>query len=162
MSQTPKIPFWRNSQTLAIIAQIIVLAIVIFIFIYLGSNLVNNFRRLGLSFGFNFLDRNASFDIANPPFDYSPSDPYFKAILVGLVNSLKIIFLGTIIATVLGITVGIGRLSNNWLVRNLATIYVELLRNTPLLLQLFFWYFAVFLKLPRIEDSLNFANTIAE
>ena len=160
MTQTKKIPFWRNSRILTVIAQVAILAIVIAIFFFFGNNLASNFRRLGLNFGFEFLTRNASFDIANPPIEYSPTDPYFKAILVGLVNSLQVMFFGIIIATILGITVGIGRLSNNWLVRKLATIYVETLRNTPLLLQLFFWYFAVFLKLPRIENSLNVGNTI--
>ena len=160
MTQTKKIPFWRNSRVLSIIFQIVILAIVIAIFIFFGTNLANNFRRLGLNFGFDFLTRNASFDIANPPLKYSPSDPYFKAILVGLVNSLQVMFFGIILATIIGITVGIGRLSDNWVVRKLATIYVETLRNTPLLLQLFFWYFAVFLKLPRIENALNIGNTI--
>ena len=160
MSQTKKIPFWRNSRILTIIAQVVILAIVVAIFIFFGNNLANNFRSLGLNFGFEFLSRNASFDIANPPIEFSPTDPYFKAILVGLLNSLQVMFFGIIIATILGITVGISRLSNNWLVRKLATIYVETLRNTPLLLQLFFWYFAVFLKLPRIEDSLSIGNTI--
>ena len=160
MTQTKKIPFWRNSQVLTIIAQVIILAVVIAIFIFFGNNLANNFRRLGLNFGFEFITRNSSFDIANPPFEFSPRDPYYKAILVGLVNSLQVMFFGIILATILGITVGIGRLSDNWLVRKLATIYVETLRNTPLLLQLFFWYFAVFLKLPRIENSLNIGNTI--
>ncbi len=160
MSQTKKIPFWRNSRILTIIAQVVILAIVVAIFIFFGNNLANNFRSLGLNFGFEFLTRNASFDIANPPIEFSPTDPYLKAILVGLLNSLQVMFFGIIIATILGITVGISRLSNNWLVRKLATIYVETLRNTPLLLQLFFWYFAVFLKLPRIEDSLSIGNTI--
>ena len=160
MTQTKKIPFWRNSRVLSIIFQIVILAIVIAIFIFFGNNLANNFRRLGLNFGFDFLTRNASFDIASPPIKYSPSDPYFKAILVGLVNSLQVMFFGIILATIIGITVGIGRLSDNWVVRKLATIYVETLRNTPLLLQLFFWYFAVFLKLPRIENALNIGNTI--
>lgn len=160
MTQTKKIPFWRNSRILTIIAQVVILAIVIAIFIFFGNNLANNFRRLGLNFGFEFLTRNASFDIANPPIEFSPTDPYFKAILVGLLNSLQVMFFGIILATILGITVGIGRLSDNWLVRKLAIIYVETLRNTPLLLQLFFWYFAVFLKLPRIENSLNVGNII--
>lgn len=155
-----KIPFWRDSRILSIIAQVIVVAVVVIIFIFLGNNLVNNFRRLGLNFGFDFLTRAASFDIANPPFEFSPTDPYFKAILVGLINSLKVMFFGIILATILGITVGVGRLSDNWLVRKLAAIYVETLRNTPLLLQLFFWYFAVFLKLPRVEESLNVGNLI--
>lgn len=157
---TKRIPFWRDSRILNIVAQIIVLAIVIAIFAFFGNNLAINFRKLGLNFGFDFIDRAASFDLADPPFPYSPTDPYFKAILVGLINSLKIILFGLIIATVLGVTIGIARLSNNWLVRNLAAIYVETLRNTPLLLQLFFWYFAVFLRLPKVENAINFGKIL--
>ena len=155
-----KIPFWRNSRTLGIIAQIVIVAIVLAIFIYLGSNLINNFRRLGLNFGFNFLTRPTSFNITNTPIEFSPTDPYIKAILVGVINSLKVMFFGIILATILGITVGIARLSNNWLVQKLASIYVETLRNTPLLLQLFFWYFAVFLKLPRVENAVSVNNLL--
>jgi general L-amino acid transport system permease protein len=158
--QTKKIPFWRDSRIINILAQIIILAIVITIFTFFSNNLFGNFQRLGLNFGFNFINRSASFDIANPPFAYSPTDPYLKAILVGLVNSLQIMFFGIIIATILGITIGIARLSDNLLLRKLATIYVETLRNTPLLLQLFFWYFAVFLKLPKIENVINVGNLI--
>lgn len=160
MSQSKKVPFWRDSRVLSIVAQLVVLTIVVIIFAFFGNNLIINFRKLGLNFGFNFIDRPASFDIANPPFPYNPTDPYFKAILVGLVNSVKIMFLGIIIATILGITVGIGRLSDNWLVQKLATVYVEILRNTPLLLQLFFWYFAVFLKLPKADNAINLGNLI--
>lgn len=160
MSQSKKIPFWRDSRVLSIVAQLLVLIIVVIIFAFFGNNLIINFRKLGLNFGFNFINRSASFDIANPPFPYNPTDPYFKAILVGLVNSIKIMFLGIIIATILGITVGIGRLSDNWLVQKLATVYVEVLRNTPLLLQLFFWYFAVFLKLPKLDNAINLGNLI--
>ena len=155
-----KIPFWRNSRTLGIIAQIVIVAIVLAIFIYLGSNLINNFRRLGLNFGFNFLTRPTSFNITNIPIEFSPTDPYIKAILIGVINSLKVMFFGIILATILGITVGIARLSNNWLVQKLASIYVETLRNTPLLLQLFFWYFAVFLKLPRVENAVSVNNLL--
>ena len=149
-----KIPFWRDSRVLKIVGQIVVLLIVLTIFFFLGSNLVNNFRRLGLTFGFDFLSRPASFGIANPPIAYNSTAPYTRAILVGLINSLRVMFFGIIIALFLGIIVGISRLSSNWLLRQLATIYVETLRNTPLLLQLFFWYFAVFLKLPRIDKPI--------
>jgi general L-amino acid transport system permease protein len=149
-----KVPFWRNTRVLQVIGQIFVLIIVIGAIAFLGNNLVNNFRRLNLTFGFDFLSRPASFGIGNPPISYSPTDPYTRAILVGLLNSLRVMFLGIILAFTLGVTVGIARLSNNWLVRKLATVYVETLRNTPLLLQLFFWYFAVFLKLPKIDNLL--------
>ena len=160
MANTEKIPFWRDSRVLNILGQIVVLIIVIIIIAILGNNLVNNFRRLGFSFGFNFISRNASFAIGNPPIDFQPTDSYFRAILVGLINSIKVMFFGIIIATIIGITIGIGRLSDNWLVRQIATIYVETLRNTPLLLQLFLWYFAVFLKLPKIDTPLVVGGNI--
>ncbi|MGK7953071.1 MAG: amino acid ABC transporter permease [Xenococcaceae cyanobacterium] len=158
--EAEKIPFWRDSKVLRIVGQIVVLLIVISILFYLGNNLVQNFRRLGLTFGFDFFDRPASFGIANPPIAYSSNDPYYKAILVGLINSLRVMFFGIIIALVLGIFVGISRLSDNWLLRQLATIYVETLRNTPLLLQLFFWYFAVFLKLPRVDNPVTLGKFV--
>ena len=154
------IPFWRDSRVLRIFGQVVVLAIVIAAIAFLGNNLVNNFRRLNLTFGFDFLSRPASFGIGNPPFSYRPTDPYTRAILVGLINSLRVMFFGIILATIVGVTVGIGRLSDNWLVRQLATVYVEVLRNTPLLLQLFFWYFAVFLKLPRSDNPLVIGGRI--
>ncbi|HEY9770516.1 MAG TPA: ABC transporter permease subunit [Coleofasciculaceae cyanobacterium] len=152
--QAEKVPLWRDSRLIKIAGQIVVLAIVIMAIAWLGNNLLNNFRRLNLTFGFDFLSRAASFGIANPPIEYSPTDPYTRALVIGLLNSLKVMFFGIIIAGVLGISVGIGRLSDNWLVRKLAAAYVEILRNTPLLLQLFFWYFAVFLRLPKIDRPL--------
>ena len=154
VKQQEKIPWWRNAKVINILVQLIILAIIIAIFLFLGNNLVNNFQRLGLRFGFDFLSRRASFPIANPIIPYSPTDPYTRAILVGFLNSLQIMFFGIILATIMGVSVGIGRLSNNWLIKQITTIYIETLRNTPLLLQLFFWYFVVFLKLPKIDNPL--------
>ena len=151
MQQSEKVPLWRDSRVIKIVGQGLVLVVVLAAIAFFASNLVNNFRRLNLTFGFDFLDRAASFGIANPPIVYRPTDPYTRALLIGLLNSLRVMFFGIIIASVLGISIGIGRLSDNWLVRRLAGIYVEVLRNTPLLLQLFFWYFAVFLQLPKID-----------
>ena len=160
MLEKENIPFWRDSRVLRIVGQIVVLLIVAMVLSFLGNNLVHNFQRLGLNFGFDFVDRPASFGIANPPIAYRSTDPYTKALLVGLLNSLRVMFFGIMIAVVLGVTVGISRLSDNWLLRQLATIYVETLRNTPLLLQLFFWYFAVFLKLPRIDNPLSLGGLV--
>ena len=160
VKQQEKIPWWRNSILLSVLGQLAFLAIVIAIIFFLGNNLVNNFQRLGLNFGFNFLSRTASFPIANPIIPYSPTDPYAKAILIGLINSLQVMCFGIIIATIIGVTVGIGRLSDNWLVRQLTTIYIETLRNTPLLLQLFFWYFVVFLKLPKIDNPVTIGGKL--
>lgn len=153
-----KIPLWRDSRIINIVGQIIILSIVLSAIAILGNNLVHNFQRLNLTFGFNFLSRSSSFGIAHPPIKYHPTDPYIRALVIGLLNSLRVMFFGIIFASILGITVGIGRLSDNWLVSKLAGIYVEVLRNTPLLLQLFFWYFAVFLRLPKIDHPLIVGN----
>ena len=158
MQQSEKVPLWRDSRVIKIVGQGLVLVVVLAAIAFFASNLVNNFRQLNLTFGFDFFDRAASFGIANPPVAYHPTAPYTRAILIGLLNSLRVMFFGIIFASVLGIGVGIGRLSDNWLVRKLAGIYVEILRNTPLLLQLFFWYFAVFLQLPKIDRPVVVGN----
>lgn len=159
-NQKEKIPFWRDVRMVRILGQILILIVIGIIFLNLGSNLANNFRRLGLTFGFGFLTRPASFDLGNSPIPYHPTSPYTQAILVGLVNSVRVMFFGIILATTIGITVGIGRLSDNWLVRQIAAVYVETIRNTPVLLQLFCWYFAVFLRLPKVENPLIFPGQI--
>jgi general L-amino acid transport system permease protein len=149
-----KVPWWRDRRLIRIIGQITVLATVIIGVICLGNNLINNYQKLNLTFGYNFLSRPASFGISNPLISYTSTDSYLQALVVGLLNSLRIMFFGIIFASIIGFSVGIARLSDNWLVSKLSGIYVEILRNTPLLLQLFFWYFAVFLQLPKIEQPL--------
>lgn len=153
-------PFWRNTRFWRFAGQAIAVVLIIFSLAFLGNNLTRNLRQLGIQFGFNFLKSQAGFTIGDIPFAYKPSDSYNLALLVGLLNSLRVIIVGIGLATAIGVTAGIARLSDNWLVQKLATIYVEVLRNTPLLLQLFFWYFAVFLSLPTPEDaiSLGFIN----
>lgn len=126
--------------------QGIALVLMLLWFSWLGFNLIHNLQRLHIRLGFQFLQSQASFAIAESAIPYQPQDPYARALLVGLLNSLRVMILGIICATVLGVTMGIARLSSNWLVRQLALLYVEVFRNTPLLLQLFFWYFAVFLQ----------------
>lgn len=156
-------PFWRDDRFFKILVQVIALLVILSLAIILGNNLVANFRRLGLNFGFNFLfdpDRPASFSIGDSPIPYQATDPYLRALIVGLLNSLRVMVSGIILATILGITIGLGRLSDNWLVRQIATVYVEILRNTPLLLQLFFWYFLFFLQLPKIESPAILWNSV--
>jgi general L-amino acid transport system permease protein len=154
MTQSEKIPLWYDDRFRKIFLQAIILILVLSACLFFGRNLVANFQRLRLSFGFGFLfdaDRPASFGIGDSPIPYNPTDSYGRAVWVGLLNSLRIMVSGIILAITLGAVIGLGRLSNNWLIRQLATVYVETIRNTPLLLQLFFWYFAVFLKLPTID-----------
>ncbi|WP_107667709.1 amino acid ABC transporter permease [Cyanothece sp. BG0011] len=158
-----KIPFWRDSRIIKVIIQLLIISVIVLLLIIFANNLINNFRQLGLTFGFGFIfdpDLNSRFNLGDSPIPYQPTDPYYRAILVGLLNSLRVMITGIILAFFLGVIVGLGRLSDNWLVQKMATIYVEIIRNTPLLLQLFFWYFAVFLKFPKIDNPLIVFNTI--
>ena len=146
--------FWKIAgQAIALILVIIVIAI-------FWDNLSANYSQLGIAFGFDFLNSQASFDIGESVIPYSPANSYRQAYFVGLINTLRVMGLGIIFATVAGLTVGIARLSDNWLLRHLAGLYVEILRNTPLLLQLFFWYFAVFISLPKLEDNQQMRGPI--
>ncbi|MEG4840490.1 ABC transporter permease subunit [Microcoleus sp. B9-D4] len=146
--------FWKIAgQAIALILVIIVIAI-------LWDNLSANYSQLGIAFGFDFLNSQASFDIGESVIPYTPENSYRQAYFVGLINSLRVMGIGIVFATVAGLTVGIARLSDNWLLRHLAGLYVEILRNTPLLLQLFFWYFAVFISLPKLEDNQQMRGPI--
>jgi general L-amino acid transport system permease protein len=156
-----KFSFLKDDRVLKIAIQAFVILLLLFILLIFGYNLIRNFQDLGLIFGFGFLKRTASFGIGDAAISYQPTDPYRRAILVGIVNSLRVIIVGIVLATLVGIITGIARLSDNWLVQKIATIYIEIFRNTPLLLQLFFWYFAVFLKLPPAENAINFLNVLS-
>lgn len=146
--------FWN------IAGQIIAVVLIVTAIAILGDNLLYNLQRLGLELGFGFLDTQASFDIGESLIPYNPADGFGRAIVVGLLNSLRVIILGLILASIVGLIVGIARLSDNWLVRNIALVYVETFRNVPLLVQLLFWYSAVFLKLPPPERSVTVLNSI--
>lgn len=146
--------FWKIAGQ---VIAVLLIATVVFI---ITDNLLYNLQQLGIELGFEFLNSQASFDIGESLIAYSPSDSFGRAIVVGFMNSLRVMTLGIILATLVGLVIGIARLSNNWLVRNIAVVYVEVFRNTPLLLQLFFWYFAVFLKLPPIEQSITVGDLL--
>ncbi len=146
--------FWKIAgQAIALISVIAVIAI-------LWDNLTANYAQLGINFGFDFLDSQASFDIGEKVIDYNPENSYKQAYWVGLFNSLRVMIIGIVLATLAGLTVGIARLSNNWLLRTLAGLYVEVIRNTPLLLQLFFWYFAVFIAFPKLEENPQMSGPV--
>lgn len=139
-------PFLWDTRFWWVALQIIVPLLLAVAIAALLSNLTRNLEQQNISFGFNFLLSRAGFAIGDAPVAYSQDSPYWRALWVGVLNSLRVAIAGIVLATFVGITVGIARLSSNWLVRNLALVYVEILRNTPLLLQILFWYFAVFLK----------------
>jgi general L-amino acid transport system permease protein len=138
-----------NWQKLILIAmQILILALVISVGVVIWGNTTRNLEQSGLRLGFDFLNSQAGFNLRETSIPYSPTDTYSRALIIGLLNTLKVMVIAIFSATILGFTVGIARLSDNWLVRNLGMIYVEVIRNTPLLLQIFFWYSAFFLSLP--------------
>jgi general L-amino acid transport system permease protein len=141
-------PFWRRTKFWQFFGQALAIVLLLSALGWLGHNLLLNLRRLGLQFGFNFLRSPAGFGIGEAVIPYEPSAPYWQALLVGLTNSLRVVILGIVGATIVGLAAGLARLADNWLVRQLAKVYIEVLRNTPLLLQLLFWYGAVFLALP--------------
>ncbi len=144
-----KVPFWRNERVLKVLAQIVFTALVI----ALIGWAVSNYLERGLTFNFGFLREEASFDLAEG-IKFKPTDCYARAFLVGVVNTLRIALLGIVLSTLLGLVAGVARLSSNWLVSKIASVYIEVVRNTPLLVQLFFFYFAVIMKLPQIENSI--------
>jgi len=140
------VPFWRDERVLKVLAQIAFVMLVL----AMGYWALSNYRERGLKFSFSFLDEEASFDLAEG-IPFSPTDSYARAFLVGVVNTVRVASVGIILATLLGLVAGIARLSDNWLVSKIATVYIEIVRNTPLLVQLFFLYFAVILKLPQLK-----------
>jgi general L-amino acid transport system permease protein len=146
-TSTPKRPprtRWRislsNERLVGLLWQIVVVGIAVAIVAWLWSNAVHNLSVRRISTGFAFLGREAGMPIADTWLAYSPKNTYLRAFIVGIVNTLRVAVIGVVLATVLGTMVGIARLSSNWLLSRLAAVYVEALRDLPLLLQLLFWY----------------------
>lgn len=148
-------PFWRDKRIVPILLQLLFVIALIFSIYFLLSNTLSGLNQLGMQIGFDFLSNTSGFTISESILNFQSTDTYGKAILVGILNTLKVAFFGIILATIIGIIIGIARLSKNWLVSKLAFGYVEIFRNTPLLVQMFIWYFAVFLPMPQIEDALK-------
>ena len=144
----------KNKKRL--IPQVLTLLSIILAISYFAFNAQVNMDNRGIAFGFGFLTQEASFDIGFSLIDYDGSHSYARAFLVGLLNTLLVSVIGIFFATLIGVTVGIGRLSSNYLVAKFSEVYVEVFRNIPLLLQLFFWYFAALRALPLPEQAMNF------
>ncbi len=149
-----KLDFSNKSKDL--IPQIITVLFIVLVIIYFTINAQNNMGNRGISFGFGFLSQESSFDIAFSLIDYDGSYSYARAFLVGLLNTILVSAIGIFFATIIGVTVGISRLSQNYLISKSAEWYVEIFRNIPLILQIFFWYFAALRALPLTIDSINF------
>ncbi len=155
-----KPPFWRDRAKRALVFQLLLTAAVAVFLFYIVGNVQDNLSARGITTGFGFLNNTAGFGIVQSLIDYSSQDTYGRTFLVGLLNTLLVGGLGVIAATLIGFIVGIARLSPNWLLARLATAYIETFRNIPLLLQIFFWYFAVLRTLPSARDSMAFGEVI--
>ncbi|HLV18551.1 MAG TPA: amino acid ABC transporter permease [Pseudomonas sp.] len=149
-----------DPQARAWIFQILAVAAVIAFGWFLFDNTQTNLQHRGITSGFAFLDNPAGFGITQHLIDYSESDSYGRVFWVGLLNTLLVSVVGIVLATLLGFLLGIARLSSNWLIRQLATVYIEIFRNIPPLLQIFFWYFAVIGPLPGPRNSLSLGDII--
>ena len=147
--------FWRDDRFIQIAAQVAVIAVVAGLLYLAFRNMADALARQGITLGFGFLENAAGFDLGESLIPYSNSDTFARALLAGLLNTLLVSVLGIVFSTVLGTAVGIARLSGNWLVNRLAWLFVELMRNVPLLVLLIFIYTAFFLKLPRARQAIN-------
>ncbi|HFK4478498.1 TPA: amino acid ABC transporter permease [Citrobacter sedlakii] len=140
--------------------QIIAILAVVAVVIYLVHNTINNLSNRGITSGFAFLDRSAGFGIVQHLIDYQQGDTYGRVFLVGLLNTLLVSALCIVFASVLGFFLGLARLSDNWLLRKLSTVYIEIFRNVPPLLQIFFWYFAVLRNLPGPRQAVSALDAV--
>ncbi len=147
--------FLFNRSVQGVFYQLITLGLVALGIYYIVTNTARNMLERGLASGFHFLGVESQFDIGMTLIEYSPTSTYFDSFIVGLLNTLLVAGIGILFATIIGFTVGIMRLSSNWLIAKIAEAYVEILRNIPLLLQIFFWYFAVLRALPKPKQSLE-------
>ncbi|WP_192984679.1 amino acid ABC transporter permease [Pseudomonas sp. EggHat1] len=151
----PRGSLLNDPQVRAWAFQIIAVIAVVALGWFLFQNTQANLEKRGIISGFAFLNNSAGFGIAQHLIDYTESDSYSRVFLVGLLNTLLVSFIGIVLASILGFLLGVARLSPNWLISKLATVYIEIFRNIPPLLQILFWYFAVFLALPGPRQSLG-------
>jgi len=146
---------WADPSFRALVWQVVVIGIVVLIIAYLVSNTMSNLDARHIATGFGFLDRTAGIPIGEAPISYDPAtDTYGRALIIGILNTLRVAVVGIVLATILGTLVGIGRLSKNWLVARITAIYVETLRDIPVLLQLLFWY-GMLQALPAPKQSFH-------
>ncbi|MEY3113029.1 MAG: hypothetical protein RJA85_678 [Pseudomonadota bacterium] len=148
----------KNLQLSKLLPQLLLIILFCYIIYFFTKNTQINLAARNLNFGFDFLNTNSGFDVQFSLIQYDGSSSYLRSYIVGLLNTLLVSFFGIIFATILGFIVGISRLSPNWIVNKLSLIYVELFRNLPLLLQIFFWYFVVIRSLPSTEKSTVILN----
>ena len=159
-SSKSKTPLWRLPAFRAAAFQILLVLGILAFGYYLFSNTLQNMESRGITTGFGFLSNEAGFGILKSLIEYDETHTYGRTFLVGLLNTLLVAGLGIFFATFIGFFVGVARLSHNWLIARLATVYIETFRNIPLLLQIMFWYFAVLRPLPLPRQSLSLGDAV--
>ena len=152
--------FWYDPRKRSILYQLGVLAMVGLLGYYLVSNTIANLERQAIATGFGFLEKEASFEIGESVIPYSAADKYIRALLVGVLNTLLVSFIGIVLTIILGTIIGVLRLSTNWLVSRLAAVYIEVFQDIPVLLQLFFWYALFYEVLPSPRQALSPINGV--
>ncbi len=155
-----RIALWRDPRARAIRLQVLFGAAILAVVAFVAWNTAANLTRYNIRLGLQFLDRPAGFDILQRLIPYNEASSYGRAFVVAILNTLVLSAVGIVFATILGFFIGLARLSSNWLVARLAAIYIETLRNIPLLLQLFFLYFAILRPLPGPRQSLSLPGDI--
>ncbi|HHN93496.1 MAG TPA: ABC transporter permease subunit [Anaerolineae bacterium] len=154
------IPLWRDERIIKGIVQVIsAIAVIGFVAFAIG-NVINAAHERGLSLGYDFINQSAGFPLAESVIPYDESKSFGYAFLVGVLNTLRAALVGIVAATLLGTLAALARLSTNWLVNKIASVYIETVRNIPLLVQLFIWYFAVFQGLPDVQESIRWPGPI--
>ncbi len=154
------ISFLNNNETRAIAFQVITLLIIAFVFYSGIDNLIANIEAREIHTGFAFLSNRAGFDINESMIAYTPEHSNLRVFYVGLINTLVVAVVGIVFATIIGLIIGIARLSNNWLISKLAGGYIELFRNIPILIQILFWYNIALITLPSPRGSFNFFDSV--
>ena len=152
---------WRNQQHRSLTIQIITMVVLLTILGMIGNNVATNLEKAGKEFSFGFLNYPAGYDITFQPFiSYSPTDTHTRAGIVGLLNTLLVAVSGVVIATILGFTMGILRLSNNWLINRIVYVFLEFTRNVPVLLHILFVYGIFLYTLPVPKKAINISDTV--
>ncbi|MEA3358271.1 MAG: amino acid ABC transporter permease [Thermodesulfobacteriota bacterium] len=149
-----KVPFWLDPKKRSIMYQIFIFCMVGLLAYYLVSNTLVNLKRQSIATGFSFLQKESSFEIGESVISYSAANSYGRALIVGALNTLKVSFVGIVISLILGTIIGVARLSSNWLVSKISSIYIEVMQDIPILLQLFFWYALFYEALPSPRQAL--------
>ena len=153
-------PWWRNRRYVPWLVQGAVGLVVLVLIAFLLGNLVRNLSAAGLLLSWRWLNQPAGFDLSETLLPFNAELPYWRALLAGLVNTLRAVLSGLVGASLLGLLAGMAAFSSNGLLRSLARGYVELIRNIPLLVQLVFWYFVVFLSLPNGQAAIQLPGVV--